>query len=144
MIEFFIEKFRALTQLYPEEIPSFSQIYQNGILVSENFNRVEEFSNTHLHSEILCIESAQKKINTKFLNGCILYTSIEPCTMCAGAIIHARIEEVIYFLEATKTEGISSLSVESIYSKNHFPKLTLYHSNEVELVVKNFFKEKRG
>ncbi|MBP9885733.1 MAG: nucleoside deaminase [Leptospiraceae bacterium] len=144
MIELFLEKFLFLAKQYPNEIPSFSQIYQDGILLEEKFNQVEINSITHLHSEILCIEAAQKKINSKFLNGCILLTSIEPCIMCAGAIIQSRITEVVYFLEATKTEGITSISFESIYSKNHFPKLTLLHSEEIESIVKDFFKERRG
>lgn len=144
MIKSFLEKFQILAKHHPNEIPSLSQIYQNGILLAERFNQVEETSTTHLHSEILCIEAVQKKINSKFLNDCILLTSIEPCIMCAGAIIQSRIAEVIYFLEATKTEGITSISFESIYSKNHFPKLTLLHSEKIESIVKDFFKSKRG
>jgi len=144
MIELFLEKFLFLAKQHSNEIPSFSQIYQNGILLEEKFNQVEINSTTHLHSEILCIEAAQKKINSKFLNDCVLLTSIEPCLMCAGAIIQARITEVIYFLEATKTEGITSISVESIYSKNHFPKLTLRHSDKIQIIVKEFFKDKRN
>lgn len=143
MIKLFLEKYTSLCEKNPQEIPSFSQIYKDGILLAETFNQVEENTHTHMHSEILCIETTQKKLNSKFLNDCILLTSIEPCIMCAGAIIQARISEVVYFLEATKTQGITSISVESIYSKNHFPKLTLFHSEEIELVVKNFFKDKR-
>ncbi len=144
MIQSFLEKFISLASENPNEIPSFTQIYKDGNLLAEKFNQVEENTNTHMHSEILCIESAQRIIDNKFLNDCIMLTSIEPCLMCAGAIIHARITEVIYFLEATKTEGITSLSIESIYSKNHFPKLTLQHSNEIESIVKSFFKNRRG
>ncbi|HMV43065.1 MAG TPA: nucleoside deaminase [Leptospiraceae bacterium] len=144
MIQTFLEKFISITRNHPEEIPSFSQIYLEGSLVSEAFNQVEENKTTYKHSEILCIESAQKKLQTKFLNQSILLTTIEPCIMCAGAIIHARIEEVIYFLEATKTAGITSLSFESIYSKNHFPKLTFLYSEDVEKIVQVFFKDKRN
>lgn len=144
MINPFLEKFIKLANENQEEIPSFTQIYKDGNLVAEKFNQVEVNTNTHMHSEILCIESAQRVIGNKFLNDCIMLTSIEPCLMCAGAIIHARIGEVIYFLEATKTEGITSLSIESIYSKNHFPKLILRHSSEIEMIVKRFFKDRRG
>lgn len=143
MIESFIEKFLSYTSKYPEEIPSFSQIYLDNTLLAEDFNKVEENTNTRLHSEMLCIEMAQNKLKSKFLNDCVLITSIEPCLMCSGAIIHSRIKEVIYFLEATKTEGITSISIESIYSKNHFPKLTFHYSEEIEKVVKKFFKDKR-
>ena len=144
MIKLFLERFTELANENPEEIPSFTQIYREGNLLAEKFNKVEENATTHMHSEILCIESAQRIIDNKFLNGCVMLTSIEPCLMCAGAIIHARIAKVTYFLEATKTEGITSLSIESIYSKNHFPKLTLHHSEEIETIVKDFFKDRRG
>ena len=120
MIKLFLERFIELASKNPEEIPSFTQIYREGNLLAEKFNKVEENATTHMHSEILCIESAQRIIDNKFLN------------------------EVIYFLEATKTEGITSLSIESIYSKNHFPKLTLHHSEEIETIVKDFFKDRRG
>ncbi len=143
-MKLFLEKFIKLANENPEEIPSFTQIYKDGNLLAEKFNQVEENTNTHMHSEILCIEFAQRVIGNKFLNKCTMLTSIEPCLMCAGAIIHARIGEVIYFLDATKTEGITSLSIESIYSKNHFPKLTLQHSEEIESIVKKFFKDRRG
>ena len=143
MIKLFLEKFLILAKQYPNEIPSFTQIYKGKTLLAETFNQVEENARTHMHSEILCIESAQKILNNKFLSDCLLLTAIEPCLMCAGAIIHARIAEVIYFLEATKTEGITSLSIESIYSKNHFPKLQLHHTEEVEEIVKGFFRSRR-
>ena len=61
MIKSFLEKFQILAKHHPNEIPSLSQIYQNGILLAERFNQVEETSTTHLHSEILCIEAVQKK-----------------------------------------------------------------------------------
>lgn len=143
MIQSFLEKFKLLSKNNSDEIPSFTQIYREGNLIAESFNRVEGSTKTHMHSEILCIESAQQIMDNKFLNECVMLTSIEPCLMCAGAIIHARLKEVIYFLEATKTEGITSLSIESIYSKNHFPILTLHHSEEIKSIVKDFFKNKR-
>lgn len=143
MIDSFLSKFIYNAKLHPEEIPSFSQIYADGKYMAESFNQVEEKSFTSFHSEVLCIEAAQKKLKSKFLNNCTLLTAIEPCLMCAGSIINARITEVIYFLEATKTEGITSLSIESIYRKNHFPNLILLHSNEIELIVKDFFRKKR-
>jgi cytosine deaminase/tRNA(adenine34) deaminase len=143
MIESFLNQFVYISQLHPKEIPSFTQVYLKGRCIAESYNLVEEKTVTHMHSEILCIEAAQKVLNTKFLKDCVLLTAIEPCLMCAGCIINARIKEVIYFLGATKTEGITSLSIESIYTKNHFPKLTLQHSGEVESIVKGFFKDKR-
>ncbi len=125
------------------EIPSYSEIYFKDKIISSSLNQVEEKQNRTKHSEIICIENSEKILDQKFLFNTTMITLIEPCTMCAGAIIQARISKVIYLLESKKIPGISSLSFESIYQKNHFPKLEFQYSEKLEKFVKNFFKELR-
>ena len=136
----FLKKFLTIHSENKIEIPSFSQIYFGEELLAESFNRVEIENNISKHSEIICIELAQQKLKQKFLTNCTLITLIEPCLMCSGAIINSRVEKVIYLLESKKIPGLSSLSLESIYSENHFPEVCFYFSPEAEEILKSFFK----
>lgn len=126
-----------------DEVPSFSMIFKGNDILSESCNQVEVLQDISAHSEILAIRLAQEKINSRYLVECTLVTTLEPCTMCAGAIILARIESVYYLAPAGKYDGISSLSFENIYQKNHFPKLIIVKNPEASQLIKNFFKKKR-
>lgn len=139
--ENFLKKFIEIQRGNKIEIPSYTQIFSADELISESLNQVEIESNTTRHSEIICIELAQRKLKKKFLTNCTLITLIEPCLMCSGAIINSRIDKVIYLLESKKIPGLSSLSMESIYSENHFPEVYFYFSPKAEEILKSFFKK---
>ncbi|EMO71137.1 cytidine and deoxycytidylate deaminase zinc-binding region [Leptospira santarosai str. 200702252] len=126
-----------------EEIPSFTRIYQKEKLICETFNEVEKNSDSSFHSEILCIRNAKKKLKTRYLTDCALITSLEPCLMCAGTILLSRIPKVIYLLPARQGEGISSLSIETIYSRNFFPELICIPAEISKNAFKSFFKIRR-
>ncbi|EMG00087.1 cytidine and deoxycytidylate deaminase zinc-binding region [Leptospira borgpetersenii str. 200701203] len=116
----FFKSMKDLLLKEREEVPSFTRIYQKEELISETFNEVEKHLDSSFHSEILCIRDA-KKIKTRYLTDCTLITSLEPCLMCTGTILLSRIPKIIYLLPARQGEGISSLSMEMIYSRNFFP-----------------------
>lgn len=127
-----------------QEVPSFTQIVDyRGTVLGEAFNSVEEKSLTSSHSEIRAIENAQKSLQEKFLYKTHLLTILEPCTMCAGAIIQARIESITYFAEQKKIPGISEFSLEYILSSNHFPRLQFLPNSEMESAITLFFKKLR-
>ena len=126
-----------------EEVPSFSIIVRDGKVISESYNTVESNHDVSAHSEILAIRKAQSAMGSRYLADCTLITTLEPCSMCGGAIILSRIKEVVYFAPASREDGISSFSMENIYQKNHFPKLTLIRDENVVKTIKQFFKKKR-
>lgn len=136
----FLKNFENSLGNESKEIPSYTEIYLKDELISSSFNLVEKDLLRTNHSEIICIEDAQKKLKKKFLQECELITLIEPCLMCAGAIIHSRIPKLIYTLESKKNPGISSISFTNIYLKNHFPKIEFIHSEKAEKILKSFFK----
>jgi tRNA(adenine34) deaminase len=140
LVEIFLTKFNQIHKDNKIEIPSYTQIFFADELISESLNQVELESNTTKHSEIICIELAQRKLKQKFLTHCTLITLIEPCLMCSGAIISSRVDKVIYLLESKKIPGLSTLSFESIYSENHFPEVYFCFSQEAEEILKSFFK----
>ncbi|MBE7413082.1 MAG: nucleoside deaminase [Leptospiraceae bacterium] len=141
MEEVFLKKFFHRYPHVLEEIPSFTQIYDKDELIAEKFNSTVAEKSFIQHSEILAIQEANS-IKTYFENATLL-TTLEPCIMCAGAIIKSRIQTVIYFVEATKYEGISSLQPEFIYNLNFFPKIIYNKNAKIQEIFKSFFLAKR-
>lgn len=78
-----------------DEVPVGAVIVKNGEIVARAHNLKEIKNDTTKHAEILAIQKASKKIGAWRLEGCKMYVTLEPCTMCAGAMINARIDEVI-------------------------------------------------
>ncbi|EMO40495.1 nucleoside deaminase [Leptospira noguchii] len=139
----FLNKLKNLVLQENEEIPSLTRIYHKEELISETFNEVEKESDSFFHSEILCIRNAKEKLKTRYLVDCMLITSLEPCLMCAGTILLSRIPKVVYLLPAKQGEGISSLSIEMIYSRNFFPELFYIPTEISKNAFKSFFKARR-
>ncbi|MDF3820945.1 nucleoside deaminase [Leptospira sp. 96542] len=128
----------------PNEIPSYTEILTKDFqIITSSFNFVEQSLNPTKHSEILAIEAALAIKKERYLSEEILITALEPCLLCAGAIIRVKIPEVIYFVPAKRGEGISSYAPESIYLLNHFPKCRLVPKTEIKSEFLSFFKEKR-
>ena len=81
------------------DVPVGAVIVKNNKIISKAHNTKEKSKNAINHAEILVINKACKKLNTWHLNDCILYTTMEPCMMCCGAIIQSRIKEIHYILD---------------------------------------------
>ena len=79
------------------EVPVGAVIVRNGEIIARAHNTRETEKNALYHAETLCINSACKKLHGWRLPGCTLYVTLEPCAMCAGAIINSRIKKEILF-----------------------------------------------
>jgi len=77
------------------EVPIGCVIVSDGIIVGRGYNRRKTDKNTLSHAELLAIKKASKKLGDWRLEGCTLYVTLEPCQMCAGAIVQARIDRVV-------------------------------------------------
>lgn len=77
-------------------------------IISNGFNKVEVKNNPMMHAEMVAIESACKALKTKNLSNCDIYVTLEPCTMCAAAISHAKIGRVFYGASDTKGGAIEN------------------------------------
>ena len=77
-----------------EEVPVGAVIVKDGIIVGRGYNLRESLNSPLAHAEIMAINEASKKLNSWRLNDCIMYVTLEPCVMCAGAITQARIPEL--------------------------------------------------
>lgn len=78
------------------DVPVGAVIVKNGEIIAQAHNQKEELNDVTAHAEILALKEAERKLGEWRLEGCKLYVTLEPCPMCASAIINARIAEVCY------------------------------------------------
>lgn len=91
------------------EVPVGAVIVKDGQIISFGYNRRESGRNSLLHAEIIAINRACKKLDGWRLSGCDLYVTLEPCPMCAGAIINSRIENVYFGASDAKSGAMGSV-----------------------------------
>lgn len=107
-----------------DEVPIGALIVRNGEIIAEGYNtRETEKMATH-HAEILAIERACRKLGGWRLPGCTLYVTLEPCPMCAGAVINSRIGRVVFGAYDRKAGAYGSLCDLTKLPFNHIPAVT--------------------
>lgn len=106
------------------EVPVGAVVVKNGEIIAEAYNRREIDKNALAHAEVLAIDAACKKLGGWRLHQCELYVTLEPCPMCAGAIVNSRIKRVIIGARDSKAGALGSLINLNFYPLNHHPKVT--------------------
>jgi tRNA(adenine34) deaminase len=91
------------------EVPVGAVVVKDGEIVGQGYNRPITAHDPTAHAEIAALRNAAERLANYRLVGCELYVTLEPCTMCAGAILHARIARVIYGAEDPKTGACGSV-----------------------------------
>ena len=126
------------------EVPVGAVITRNNKIIACGFNKREKSKIATHHAEILAIEKACKKLKSWRLDDCDIYVTLEPCPMCAGAILNARIKNVFYAVTDENSGGISRFNLMQ-NTLNHSVCCTqLKEFEEVNKnMIKTFFKEKR-
>lgn len=127
------------------EIPVGAIIVKDGKIIARAHNIKEEKQDTTKHAEIIAIQKASKKLETWRLNDCEMYVTLEPCAMCAGAIIQARLKKLYIGTVDPKTGACGSvLNLLKDFKFNHNVELeTGILKDDCEQILKNFFKELR-
>ena len=87
---------RAAQAAANDEVPVGAVVVRDGELLGQGFNQVISAADPSAHAEIIALRDAAQKIGNYRLSGATLYVTLEPCTMCAGALVHARIAELIF------------------------------------------------
>jgi tRNA(adenine34) deaminase len=99
----------ALTAQSAGEVPVGAVVVLDGKIVGRGANRnLRDFDPT-AHAEVLALREAGKKLGNHRLPGCSLFVTIEPCAMCAGALIHARLKRLVYGARDTKAGAVESV-----------------------------------
>lgn len=127
------------------EVPIGCVIVHEGKIIGRGYNRRNTDKNTLAHAEITAINKASRKLGDWRLEGCTLYVTLEPCQMCAGAIVQARIDEVVMACMNPKAGcGGSILNILEMPEFNHQVKVTRgILEEECSHMLTQFFKELR-
>ena len=128
-----------------DEVPIGCVIVKDNQIIARAHNQRDKSHNPLGHAETLAIKKASEVLNDWQLVGCDLYVTIEPCLMCAGAIIQSRINRVVYGAPDLKGGAFgSSLNVLDAKNINHYPEVIGgVLEKECSQIIKDYFKSKR-
>ena len=134
------KKARAL-----EEVPIGCVIVSDGKIIARGYNRRNTDKNTLSHAELNAIRKASKKLGDWRLEGCTMYVTLEPCQMCAGALVQSRIDEVVIGSMNPKAGCAGSvLNLLQVDNFNHQVKITRgVLEGECSMMLSDFFRELR-
>lgn len=123
-----------------DEVPVGAVIVLNERIIARGHNMTEMLHDVTAHAEMISITAAASALGAKYLKNCTIYVTLEPCIMCAGALMHAQIGRVVFGANDPK-KGFSLLK------KDLFPKSISVEkgvlAEECSQILKDFFKEKR-
>jgi len=128
------------------EVPVGALIVRDGEILAEGFNRPISTHDPTAHAEMVALRAAAARIDNYRLTGTTLYVTLEPCAMCAGAMVHARVQRLVY--AATDPRAGASGSVFNVVQNpalNH--RLEVTHgvlADECANLLRNFFVARRG
>lgn len=127
------------------ELPVGAVIVFENRIIAKGHNQVETLKDPTAHAEIIAITSAASYLSSKVLLGCSMYVTLEPCSMCAGAIVLAKIENLYFGAFDSKSGACGSvLNVTNNKSLNHNLSVTGgILDNECAGILKNFFEVRR-
>ncbi|HTR80080.1 MAG TPA: tRNA adenosine(34) deaminase TadA [Bacteroidota bacterium] len=86
----------ARTAFAKNEVPVGAVVVHDGAIIGRGFNQIEMMNDPTAHAEMIALTAAASHLNSKWLKGCTLYVTLEPCPMCAGAIVLSRIPAVVF------------------------------------------------
>ena len=127
------------------EVPVGAVIVKDGRIIARAYNQKETKFDSTKHAEIIAIQKASRKLKSWRLSDCEMYVTLEPCSMCAGALIQSRIKKVYIGAMDEKTGSCGSVfNLLKDYKFNHNVDIEYgVCSKECEKILKDFFKELR-
>lgn len=128
------------------EVPVGAVIVKDGEIVARAHNRIESNKRSSAHAEMLAIEKAESTLDAKWLSGCTMYVTLEPCSMCAGALVLSRIDRLVIGADDPKTGACGSLrNIAADERLNHRIEIKRgVLGEECSTTLKEFFRERRG
>ena len=128
-----------------DEVPVGAVIVMDGKVIAKTHNMREKKQNALYHAEVLAINKACKKKRSWRLDGAVMYVTLMPCPMCAGAILNARIAEVVYATDDENDKGLFA-RIMGENTLNHFTKFRKDDENQFEAktLLQSFFRQRRS
>ncbi|HYG68235.1 MAG TPA: tRNA adenosine(34) deaminase TadA [Anaeromyxobacteraceae bacterium] len=127
------------------EVPVGVVVVKGGVIVGRGRNAVERLGDPTAHAEVLAVSAACETLGTKFLDGCTLYVTLEPCPMCAGALVWARLSRLVFGALDEKAGAVETLyRIGQDDRLNH--RVEVVHGVEAEAgadLLRAFFRERR-
>lgn len=136
---------QAMKAYEKDEVPIGCVIVKDDKVIARAYNLRQTKQQAYAHAEMLAIQKACKKIGSWRLEDCELYVTLEPCPMCAGAILQSRMKRVIYGAKDPKGGCVEScMKMYDTKGFNHYPEvLSGILEEQCSSILTNFFKEKR-
>lgn len=136
----------AKLSLISGDVPIGAIIVHQGEIIAKAHNQVEELKNPLAHAEITAINLASQFLSSKFLLDCDMYVTLEPCSMCAGAIVLSKIRRLYIGAEDEKTGACGSVyNIVQNYRLNHQTELYIgILKDECSKIITDFFEDLRA
>ena len=128
-----------------DEVPVGAVVVYQARIIARGYNQIEKLKDPTAHAEMLALTSASNYLQTKWLNGASIYVTIEPCSMCAGAVVLSRIKNLYFGAKDPKAGACGSIINIANHKKlNHRIKTQGgILEKECSVLPKEFFKKKR-
>lgn len=130
--------------LNADEVPIGAVIVMNEKIIARGFNQVETLNDSTAHAEIIALTSAFNFLGSKYLPDATIYVSVEPCTMCCGALYWSKIGKLVYGASDPKHGGLSlnvGMNKNILHPKTKVIKDIL--ADDCAILLKDFFKKRR-
>ena len=127
-----------------DEVPVGAVIVYKDKVIAQAYNQVELLKDPTAHAEMIAITQASSFLKSKWLEGCSLYVTIEPCSMCAGALVLSRIDKVFFGATDPKTGAFGSkININSLKLNHKLKVKSGLLEKECSSILQSFFKKKR-
>lgn len=139
--------FLLAEQAYDEkEIPVGALIVKEDRIIGKGYNQTERLKDATAHAEMLAISAACSTLESKYLEGCTLYVTLEPCPMCAGALVWSKIDRIVFGATDTKAGACGSIfNIAANRKLNHRIEIIQgIMEEDCEWLLKHFFEERRS
>lgn len=146
-LQYMRQAFVLAEQAFEEkEVPVGAVVVQDDRIIGKGYNQTERLNDPTAHAEILAISAACSTLQQKYLNGCSLYVTLEPCPMCAGALVWSKIDTIIIGAWDSKAGSCGSVfNLSSNKKLNH--QITVQQGvmeQDCEWILKRFFQQRRN
>ena len=127
------------------EVPVAAIVVRDGALIGQGWNRNRGTHDPSAHAEIEALREAGRKLQNHRLLGCTLYCTLEPCVMCVGALVHARVARLVYAAAEPKTGACeSAFELLPHPGHNHYVEVRAgIMRNQSQALLRDFFQQKR-